>query len=85
VEPDNILRLEVSDTGIGIPAGEMPRIFEEFYRASNAKKEKKVGTGLGLSIVKRTAEKYGGRIDVSSEVGKGSIFTVRLPVITLAR
>jgi signal transduction histidine kinase len=62
----------------------MPRIFEEFYRASNAKNEKKEGTGLGLAIVKVTVEKYGGRIGVASELGKGTCFTIRLPVISLA-
>jgi len=84
LEPDHFYRLEVADTGIGIPHDEMPRIFEEFYRASNAKNEKKEGTGLGLAIVKVTVEKYGGRIGVASELGKGTCFTIRLPVISLA-
>ncbi len=84
LEPDHFYRLEVADTGIGIPPDEMPRIFEEFYRASNAKNEKKEGTGLGLAIVKVTVEKYGGRIGVASELGKGTCFTIRLPVISLA-
>ena len=84
LEPDHFYRLEVADTGIGIPPDEQPRIFEEFYRASNAKHEKKEGTGLGLAIVKVTVEKYGGRIEVASELGKGTCFTVRLPVISLA-
>jgi len=83
LEPDHFYRLEVADTGIGIPPDEMPRIFEEFYRASNAKNEKKGGTGLGLAIVKVTVEKYGGRIGVASELGKGTCFTIRLPVISL--
>jgi len=84
LEPDHFYRLEVADTGIGIPPDDMPRIFEEFYRASNAKNEKKEGTGLGLAIVKVTVEKYGGRIGVASELGKGTCFTIRLPVISLA-
>ncbi|NLI45607.1 MAG: hypothetical protein GX414_00715 [Acidobacteria bacterium] len=84
LEPDHFYRLEVADTGIGIPPDEQQRIFEEFYRASNAKHEKKEGTGLGLAIVKVTVEKYGGRIEVASELGKGTCFTVRLPVISLA-
>lgn len=74
------LRVSVADTGIGIPAADLPRIFEEFYRASNAKAEKKTGTGLGLAIVRKTAEKYGGTVGVSSEPGKGTTFTVTMPV-----
>lgn len=74
------LRVSVSDTGIGIPAADLPRIFEEFYRASNAKAEKKTGTGLGLAIVRKTSEKYGGTVEVASEPGKGTTFTVTLPV-----
>jgi signal transduction histidine kinase len=82
-EKDGAYRLAVRDTGIGIPADELPRIFEEFYRASNARKSKKEGTGLGLSIVKVTVEKYGGRISVESQPGRGTTFTVWLPVIAL--
>jgi len=85
LEGKNLFLFEVSDTGIGIPEAELPRIFEEFYRASNAKKEKREGTGLGLSIVKKTVEKYGGHITAASTLGKGSTFSVRLPVIALAR
>lgn len=81
---DNFLLFKVCDTGIGIPSEELNRIFDEFYRASNAKKQQKNGTGLGLSIVKKTAEKYGGRIEVKSAEGKGSCFSVYLPVITLS-
>jgi signal transduction histidine kinase len=80
---DNFFHLEVCDTGIGIPPEEISRVFDEFFRASNAKRELKTGTGLGLSIVKKTVEKYGGRVDVKSEVGRGSCFSVYLPVITL--
>jgi len=71
--------LRVSDTGIGIPAEEMDRIFDEFYRASNAREARKEGTGLGLSIVKATVEGHGGQITVTSEVGAGTTFRVLLP------
>ncbi len=69
---------EVSDRGIGIPAGEVAHLFGSFHRASNVGAIQ--GTGLGLAIVKHAVEKHGGRIAVSSELGKGSRFTVRLPV-----
>lgn len=71
--------LQVSDTGIGIPASELPFIFDKFYRASNASTEL-AGTGLGLAIVRSIVDNHGGRIWVESEVGKGSTFTVVLPV-----
>lgn len=75
---DRVL-IEISDNGIGIPADELPRIFEEFYRASNAKELERDGTGLGLSIAKQVIEIHGGRIWVESEEGKGSKFSIELP------
>jgi two-component system sensor histidine kinase/response regulator len=69
----------VSDTGIGIAADDMPRIFEEFYRTAQAKELEEHGTGLGLPIVKEMMETYGGTIDVDSEIGKGTTFTFTLP------
>jgi len=77
-DPDT-LELAVADTGIGIPAGELPRIFEDFHRAPNAKEFEPDGTGLGLSIVKHIVEAYGGNIRAESEEGRGSTFTVDLP------
>jgi signal transduction histidine kinase len=82
-EDGNVVGI-VRDTGIGIPAEEMPLIFQEFYR-TEAAKERTQGTGLGLSIVKRVLDLYGGRIDVESEPGKGSIFTFTLPAIKEAK
>jgi two-component system phosphate regulon sensor histidine kinase PhoR len=73
------LRLEVSDTGIGIPAEALPRIFTEFYRAKNARAMEVEGTGLGLVIAKDVVEQHGGEITVRSEVGQGSTFCVSLP------
>ncbi len=71
--------IEIADTGIGIPQKELPRIFEEFYRASNAKEVERDGTGLGLSIAKHVIEMHNGKIWVESEEGKGSKFSIELP------
>lgn len=70
----------VSDTGIGIPADEIPRIFEEFYRTEEGKRMQETGTGLGLCIVRQVVELYGGTIEVESEVGRGSTFRFALPL-----
>jgi len=74
---DNFWYLIISDTGIGIPQEEQKHIFEEFYRARNAKKFETVGTGLGMSIIKRLVEQENGEIFLESEMEKGSTFTVR--------
>src|SRR3954447_3005923 len=72
--------LEVSDTGIGIPAESIPRIFERFYRVDKGRAREEGGTGLGLAIVKHIAQAHGGQVDVESRMGRGSTFRVRLPV-----
>lgn len=77
---DKFWYLMISDTGIGIPEEEQKHVFEEFYRASNAKIFEAVGTGLGLSIIKRMVEQENGEIFLKSKVGKGSTFTVRFPL-----
>ncbi|RKY50840.1 MAG: hypothetical protein DRP91_00570 [Candidatus Neomarinimicrobiota bacterium] len=69
----------VSDTGIGIAEDEIDKVFEEFYRAKNAKEVERLGTGLGLSLVKQIVERLGGDIKVESRLGEGSKFTVTLP------
>lgn len=74
------VRIEVSDTGIGIPASARPKLFTEFFRAENAKALEDIGTGLGLAIVKEIADQLGGRIVVESEEGVGTIFVVHLPI-----
>ena len=75
---DSVL-VRIADTGIGIPAEEQSRIFDEFYRADNAKRIERDGTGLGLSIARYIAERHGGEIQFQSEEGHGTTFTIRLP------
>jgi two-component system OmpR family sensor kinase len=73
------VRVAVADTGIGIPAEDLPHIFERFYRVDKARSREKGGTGLGLSIAQWIAHVHEGRIEVESEVGRGSTFTIWLP------
>lgn len=75
----NSILIEVKDTGIGIPGDELQKVFEEFYRASNAREIERDGTGLGLSIAKQVVERHQGKIWVESEEGKGSVFKIMLP------
>src|SRR3989337_1800727 len=70
--------VSVTDTGIGIPAEEIPKIFDRFYRV-DASRGQTVGSGLGLSIVKAIVEAHSGKIDVESAVGKRSTFRIFLP------
>jgi signal transduction histidine kinase len=76
--------IRVKDNGIGIPADELPRIFEEFFRARNAKAAERTGTGLGLSIAREVAQRHNGRVWVESEEGKGSSFYFSLPKASAA-
>ena len=71
--------IEVTDTGIGIPRDDLPRVFERFYRVDKARSRELGGTGLGLSIVKHLVQSIGGQITVDSRVGAGSRFTIVLP------
>ncbi len=79
LENNNVVII-ISDTGIGISPDEVNKIFEEFYRSSEAKEIEKEGTGLGLSIVKSMVEKYNGTVKVESKLGQGTSFTVALPI-----
>jgi signal transduction histidine kinase len=72
--------VEVSDTGIGIPAEEIPLLFTHYRQVSSAKKVKEKGTGLGLAICKLIVEAHGGVIEASSSQGKGTTFMFKLPV-----
>ncbi len=74
--------IEVQDTGIGISKMHQARVFERFYRVDKARSRELGGTGLGLSIVKHWAQVFGGSVDVTSELGRGSTFAVRLPAIS---
>jgi two-component system phosphate regulon sensor histidine kinase PhoR len=73
------VRVQVMDDGPGIPAEHLPRIFERFYRVDKARSREMAGTGLGLAIVRHLAGGMGATVDVSSEPGKGTTFTVALP------
>jgi signal transduction histidine kinase len=74
-------RVDVTDTGIGIPVESQPYIFDRFYRVDKARNRMDGGSGLGLSIVKSIAMAHGGQISVQSTPGRGSTFTVLLPVV----
>jgi two-component system sensor histidine kinase SenX3 len=76
---DDYVEITVSDNGIGIPADELDRIFERFYRVDYARSRANGGTGLGLAIVKHIAAIHGGEVAVWSQVGQGSTFTLRIP------
>lgn len=77
----DLRRVEVSvmDTGIGIPTEALPHIFERFYRVDKARSRRQGGTGLGLALVRGIAEAHGGRVEVNSQAGQGSVFILRLP------
>lgn len=78
-------RVAIADTGIGIPAADLPKIFDRFYRVDKARSREKGGTGLGLAICKWIVDAHGGRIEAKSQVGKGSVFTVWLPTTDSSR
>ncbi len=75
-----LARIDIIDNGFGIAEKDLPRIFERFFRADRARDRQDPGTGLGLSIVKHLVQAHGGNIDVKSNLGQGSCFTISLPV-----
>jgi signal transduction histidine kinase len=76
----NEASVTITDTGIGIPEVDVPHLFEEFFRASNAREMGIQGTGLGLAIVKDLVERYGGRLSLQSRLGEGTTVTIVLPL-----
>lgn len=79
-EKESFITIQFQDTGIGIAEYDIPKIFNEFYRAENAKKTTQLGTGLGLSLVKRKVENYQGKIEVHSRLNEGTTFLIKFPV-----
>ncbi|ARU60444.1 hypothetical protein CBW65_04685 [Tumebacillus avium] len=79
MEQEDDVVLKVRDTGVGIPAEDIPRLFERFYRVDKARARRSGGTGLGLAIVKHILESHHGQVEVTSVVGEGSEFTITLP------
>jgi two-component system phosphate regulon sensor histidine kinase PhoR len=79
-EGTNLVRIEVEDTGIGIPEESLSRVFERFYVVDKSRSRKQGGTGLGLAIVKHIVQSHAGTIEVESAVGKGTRFILRLPL-----
>jgi signal transduction histidine kinase len=78
---DKWLEIAVDDTGEGIPAEDLPNVFERFYRVDKSRARATGGAGLGLAIAKSLVEVHGGKIEVQSEEGKGSRFSFTLPVV----
>jgi signal transduction histidine kinase len=78
----NAIRIDVEDTGIGIPKEQAHRVFTKFFRGDNAQLFQMSGTGLGLYVSKNIAEKHGGTLSFESNEQKGSTFTVILPIAT---
>jgi two-component system heavy metal sensor histidine kinase CusS len=76
--------VSVSDTGTGIPAADLPRVFDRFYRADPARTRNKGGCGLGLPIVQSIARLHGGTVEIASKLGQGTRVTVTLPATEIA-
>jgi len=79
-----LVRIEVSDTGVGIPAEALPRVFDRFFRVDKSRSQASGGTGLGLAIVQSITLLHGGNVEIASKVGRGTQVTLRLPVLPAA-
>ncbi len=80
VQKDGALQIEVEDTGFGIAAEELPKIYEKFFRSPDPRVREQTGTGLGLSLTQEVIRLHGGKLHVQSELNKGTRFTAVLPV-----
>ena len=81
---DDAIRIEISDTGAGIPAEALSRVFDRFFRVDPSRSKTSGGTGLGLAIVQSIMTLHGGRAEMASELGSGTAVILRIPV-TAAR
>ena len=78
--PDfSTIRIEVSDTGVGIPEEALPRVFDRFFRVDSSRSQASGGTGLGLAIVQSIAQLHGGKVEISSQPGRGTRVTLYMP------
>jgi signal transduction histidine kinase len=79
--PDSsAIRIEVSDTGVGIPAEALPRVFDRFFRVDSSRSQASGGTGLGLAIVQSIVELHGGNAEITSQPGQGTRVTLHVPL-----
>jgi two-component system phosphate regulon sensor histidine kinase PhoR len=85
MRPDGGAQLEVRDSGVGIQKEHLPRLTERFYRVDGSRSRDTGGTGLGLSIVKHVVQRHGGELDIRSEPGQGSSFTLVFPAVRVRR
>ena len=76
------IQIEVSDTGVGIPAEALPRVFDRFFRVDSSRSQVSGGTGLGLAIVKSIVELHGGHVEIASEPGHGTRVTLHIPILS---
>jgi signal transduction histidine kinase len=82
-KPDfSTIRIEVSDTGVGIPAESLPRVFDRFFRVDSSRAQASGGTGLGLAIVQSIMLLHGGKAEISSQPGQGTRVTLRMPTFS---
>ena len=78
---DGAIRIEVSDSGVGIPAEALPRVFDRFFRVDPSRSKTSGGTGLGLAIVQSILTLHGGSAEITSQTGRGTRVTLRMPVL----